>query len=153
MTSQQFYGQMSKLYDTNNRLNVIELLTTIKTYRKQTKNTSKIIDLRGPPETPKHRGAVFTTGGKPSTWFPPEGLVEQKLKIFERNIMKGKMRPDTQISTKMHIIKFRRKLFFYISVKITINNEKQKQKRDKDKEKRSRYKTEIKKEIEVEDRD
>ena len=22
----------------------------------------------------------FTTGGKPSTWFPPEGLVEQKLK-------------------------------------------------------------------------
>ena len=27
--------------------------------------------------TQKHR---FTTGGKPSTWFPPEGLVEQKLK-------------------------------------------------------------------------
>ena len=38
--------------------------------------------------------AVFTTGGKPSTWFPPEGLVEQKLKtVFERNtIDEGKMR-------------------------------------------------------------
>ena len=33
-------------------------------------------------------------GGKPSTWFPPEGLVEQKLKtIFERNtIDEGEMR-------------------------------------------------------------
>ena len=36
----------------------------------------------------------FKAGGKPSTWFPPEGLVEQKLRtVFERNtINEGKMR-------------------------------------------------------------
>ena len=40
------------------------------------------------------RPGKIKAGGKPSTWFPPEGLVEQKLKtVFERNtIDEGKMR-------------------------------------------------------------
>ena len=37
---------------------------------------------------------IIKTGGKPSTWFPPEGLVEQKPRtLFEYNtIDKSKMR-------------------------------------------------------------
>ena len=51
--------QIPKLYNTNDRLNVIELLTTIRTSTKQTKNTSKIIDLRGRLKTADHCGAVL----------------------------------------------------------------------------------------------
>ena len=58
-------------------MNVTELLTTIRTSTKQTKNTSKIIDLRGRLKTADHCGAVWRAGGKPSTWFPPGRLVEQ----------------------------------------------------------------------------
>ena len=69
--------QIPKLYNTNNRLNVTELLTTIKTSTKQTKKTSKIIDLRGRLKTADNCGAVCQAGGKLSTWFPPGRLVEQ----------------------------------------------------------------------------
>ena len=51
--------QRRVLRTTNKTLNVIELLTTIKTLTKQTKNTSKIIDLRGPLKTADHCGAVL----------------------------------------------------------------------------------------------
>ena len=39
-------------------------------------------------------GTKFKTGGKPSTWFPPEGLVEQEPRtVFEYNtIDESKMR-------------------------------------------------------------
>ena len=40
-------------------MNVIELLTTIRTSTKQTKNTSKIIDLRGRLKTADHCGAIL----------------------------------------------------------------------------------------------
>ena len=51
--------QIPKLYNTNDRLNVTELLTTIRTSTKQTKNTSKITDLRGRLKTADHCGAVL----------------------------------------------------------------------------------------------
>ena len=35
-----------------------------------------IMNLRGSKVTPIHRGSVLEAGGKPSTWFPPERLVE-----------------------------------------------------------------------------
>ena len=38
--------------------------------------STKITDLRGSGLRPIHRGSVLEAGGKPSTWFPPEGLVE-----------------------------------------------------------------------------
>ena len=38
--------------------------------------STKITDLRGSRVTPIHRGSVLEAGGKPSTWFPPEELVE-----------------------------------------------------------------------------
>ena len=41
---------------------------------------SKFTDLRGASLSPTSTAAVFTTGGKPSTWFPPGGLVEQSPK-------------------------------------------------------------------------
>ena len=34
------------------------------------------MNLRGSRLRPIHRGSVLEAGGKPSTWFPPEGLVE-----------------------------------------------------------------------------
>ena len=37
----------------------------------------KFTNLRGPRLSPTSTAAVFTAGGKPSTWFPPGGLVEQ----------------------------------------------------------------------------
>ena len=43
------------------------LLRTIRTSTKQTKNTSKITDLRGGLKTADHCGAVWRAGGKPST--------------------------------------------------------------------------------------
>ena len=52
-------NQIPKLYNTNDRLNVTELLTTIRTSTKQTKNTSKITDLRGPLKTADYCGAVL----------------------------------------------------------------------------------------------
>ena len=51
--------QIPKLYNTNDRLNVTELLTTIRTSTKQTKKTSKITDLRGRLKTADHCGAVL----------------------------------------------------------------------------------------------
>ena len=51
--------QIPTLYNKKSRLKVIELLTTIKTSTKQTKNTSKIIDLRGRLKTADHCGAVL----------------------------------------------------------------------------------------------
>ena len=59
--------QIPKLYNTNDRLNVTELLTTIRTSTKQTKNTSKITNLRGRLKTADHCVAVWRAGGKPST--------------------------------------------------------------------------------------
>ena len=50
---------------------------TIRKSTTQTKNTSKITDLRGRLKTTDHCGAVWRAGGKPSTWFPPGRLVEQ----------------------------------------------------------------------------
>ena len=35
------------------------------------------MESRGGKYEPIDRAPVFTTGGKPSTWFPPGGLVEQ----------------------------------------------------------------------------
>ena len=52
-------NQIPKFYNTNDRLNVTELLTTIRTSTKQTKNTSKNIDLRGRLKTADHCGAVL----------------------------------------------------------------------------------------------
>ena len=37
---------------------------------------TKFTDLRGASLAPIHLGSVLEAGGKPSTWFPPEGLVE-----------------------------------------------------------------------------
>ena len=34
------------------------------------------MNLRGARLRPIHRGSVLEAGGKPSTWFPPERLVE-----------------------------------------------------------------------------
>ena len=70
-------NKILKLYNTNNRLNVTESRTTLRTQTKQTKNTSKVIDLRGRLKTADHCRAICEAGGKPSTWFPPGGLVEQ----------------------------------------------------------------------------
>ena len=66
-TCQTFEDQIPKLYTTENSFNVTELLTTIKTFTKQTKNTAKITDLRGPLKTADHCGAVWRADGKPST--------------------------------------------------------------------------------------
>ena len=46
-----FDGQISKLYNTNNTLNVTKLLTTIMTLTKQTKSTSIFADVRRRPIT------------------------------------------------------------------------------------------------------
>ena len=37
---------------------------------------TKFTDVRGCLAEPIDRGSVLEAGGKPSTWFPPEGLVE-----------------------------------------------------------------------------
>ena len=90
--------QIPKLYNTNDKLNVTELLTTIKTSTKQTKSTSKIIDLRGRLKTADHYGALCQTGGKPSTWFPPGGLVEQDISPLTKSTY------QINFSKKIHLL-------------------------------------------------
>ena len=57
-------------------MNVTELLTTIKTLTKQTKNTSKITNLRAGLKTADHCGVVCRAGGNRQPGFR-RGAVEQ----------------------------------------------------------------------------
>ena len=61
-----------------NTFKVTELLTTSKTNIIIAKKSSEIIDLRGHSFRPIYRETVWYASGKPSTWFPPGRLVEQK---------------------------------------------------------------------------
>ena len=76
--------KLSKLVDwlINSMGNKIYLVTNDNMHHKINDLRSKVTDLRGPRRRPITTATVCTTGGEPSTWFPPERLVEQEYTIF-----------------------------------------------------------------------